>query len=435
MKIQKNINKINLNQVFNDIIIVIPLFLMIHISSFIIDILTAILIILALLKIKKDGLKISFLEKYIFIFLLTLLISFILAPYSINKGVSEILDIIHWIFYPLIIGQFVINDKTKKYLFYSFSLGIIVYFIRFYLEKKGLIIPFTAYSNDRYSGGYMLSQVSLVIAVSLVILILFLFFNKLKYKNKILISILILITLYLLLVTKTRGIYLAVLITIPLIVLIRNLEYFFITILLGSITIVILIFAFPSNKYVTRLKNIEQADVSTLGRLEVWKESIRIFKENPINGIGYMNFKKAQRDRKYKAYVDTFKESIDIFKKRPFNYKEYLDFEKIYIKKRAYKYNQYYAHSHSMIFKLLCETGIIGLLGYLLLNLVLLFKTIKKGKKELNYLIAFGILMILLLYELTEVLIWRNFAYPFIYFAFGVLLNSEYVKFTLKKKA
>ncbi len=434
MKIKESLKNRNLNQLFNDIVIIVPLFLMLHISSFVINLLTIILIILALLKIKKDGFKISFLEKYIFIFLLTLVISFIASPHSINKGVSEIIDILQWIFYPLILGQFVINNKSKKYFIYSLFGVLIVYLIRFYFHKHG-IISFPKYMLGRYSGGYMISQVSLVLAMVFIILITIFFYAKLKNKDKILIGILIIMTLYLLLVTKTRGIYLSILITIPLIVLIRNLEYFFITVLLGSISIVVLIFMFPNNKYVVRLKNITQADVSTMGRIEVWNESIRIFKKYPFNGIGYMNFKKAQRDRKYKAYVETFNEVVEIFKRNPLNYLEYLNLKKIYIKKRAYQYNQYYAHSHSMIFKLLCETGIIGLFGYLLLNLVLLFKSIKKGKKDINYLLIFGILMVLLLYELTEVIIWRNFAYPFIYFVFGVLLNSEYVKFTIKKKA
>jgi len=429
-------NNANLNQVFNDFIIVFPLFLMLN-TYFFINLLNLLLLILFILKVKKDDFKISFFEKYIFIFLLGLVISFILSPYSVNKGVSEILDIIQWIFYPLILGQFIISDKTKRYLFYSLILGVIVYFIRFYLEKKGLILPYRAYSYNRYSGSYMLSQVSLILGVVFIFLYTIFFYNKLYKKESFLILFLIILIATMLLMTKTRAIYLAILIIIPLIVLIRNLEKFFIIVQLGSIIIIILIFSFPNNKYIKRLSSLTDptASNSIMGRVEVWGESIRIFKDYPINGIGYMNFKKAQRDRKYKAYFNTFNESVRIFKKTPLNYSEYLNFKKIYIKKRAYQYNQYYAHPHSMIFKLLCETGIIGLFGYLLLNLKLLFRSIKKGKKDINYLLIFGILMVLLLYELTEVLIWRNFAYSLIYFAFGVLLNSEYVRISLKKKA
>ncbi len=433
MSFKININNAGLNQIFNDIIIVFPLFLMIHITS-VINLLNIIIIVLALLKIKKDGFKISFLEKYIFIFLSGLLISFIATPYNINKGISEITDILQWIFYPLILGQFVISDKSKRYMFYSFLSGIFVYFIRFYMERRGLVFPPVDY-GDRYSGGYMISQISLILAVSFIFLYVLSFYMNLSLKKKIFIFVFFFIVVFMLLATKTRGVYLAILITVPLVILIRDTEKFFITILLGSVFLTVLIQVFPDNKYVERLKSITNPGVSIMGRVEVWGESIRIFKENPVNGIGYMNFKKAQRDRKYKAYAETFNESAGIFKKNPLNYMEYLNFEKIYVKKRAYQYNQYYAHSHSMIFKLLCETGIIGLLGYLLLNLRLLFRSFKKGKNDINYLLIFGILLILLLYELTDVLIWRNFAYPFIYFIFGVLLNSEYVKISFKKKA
>jgi O-antigen ligase len=286
------------------------------------------------------------------------------------------------------IGQFDLKENTKRSFVKFLFIGLIVYAIRFYMHITGIITR-PIYSFNRYSGGYILSQMSLILASIFVFLFIFFLYGKLNKKDKFYTLIFILLTFSLVLITKTRGIYLAIVITIPLILLMRNLEHFFVTILLSSIFLVVLSFSFPNNKYLKRFKAITRADISTMGRIEVWNESFRIFKENIINGVGYMNFKKAEKTEQYK-----------------YN-------------------NKHYVHSHSMYFKMLAETGIIGTITYLLLFGGLLIRAIKR-RKEFRYLAIFSIISVLMLYELTEVFIWRNFAHALIFFTLSVLLNTEY---------
>ena len=185
--------------------------------------------------------------------------------------------------------------------------------------------------------------------------------------------------------------YLAVLLSIGLVLLVKNIKHFMLMLII-TISIGITIFiTIPTNQYVVRVKNITRMDSSNLGRIEVWKEASRIFKENPINGVGYNNFPKAQ--------------GVGI-----------------------YKYNKKYYHPHNTILKFASETGILGLLGYLLLNGVLILKGIKNGKNDLNYLMILGTIFCLVVYESVDMVIWRNFAYPCIYFILGVVLNKEYKK-------
>lgn len=384
-------NKItnNIDEIFNKFMIIYPFFLMVN-TKFALNILNILLLILVIIKIKKDGFKKSFFEKWIIIFLIGIVLSLINSPYEIDPGLVDLKRIIRWIFFPLLLGQFYIKEKTKRYLLYSAGGGLAIYVLRYYLEiaKK---INFKLNWGERYTGGYLISQISLVLGICIILGLILFFYKKILLKERIMLVIFILISGTLLILTQTRGMYLAVLLSIGLVLLVKNIKHFMLMLII-TISIGITIFiTIPTNQYVVRVKNITRMDSSNLGRIEVWKEASRIFKENPINGVGYNNFPKAQ--------------GVGI-----------------------YKYNKKYYHPHNTILKFASETGILGLLGYLLLNGVLILKGIKNGKNDLNYLIILGTIFCLVVYESVDMVIWRNFAYPCIYFILGVLLNREYKK-------
>lgn len=391
MNISGNKNKFikNIDNIFNKFIIIYPFFLMID-TQFVLNALNILLFLLVVIKIKKEGFKKSFLEKWIILFLMGIIISLIKSPYEVDSALVSLKRMLRWIFFPLLVGQFYIKEKTKRYLLYSVGGGLVIYMIRFYLEisKK---IDFKINFGVRYAGGYVIAQISFILGICLVTGLILLIYKKHTKKEKILLVLSNLISLILLILTQTRGMYLAVLLVIPLVLFIKNKKHFFMISAAGILIGSILIITIPNNKYVLRVKYITRLDSSNLGRIEVWKEAYRIFKENPINGVGYNNFSKAQRDG-------------------------------------IYKYNKSYYHPHNTILKFLSETGIVGILGYLLLNGVVLVRAIKEGKKDFEYLVIFGIFTTLVFYENIDMIIWRNFAYPCIYFALGVLLNKEYKK-------
>lgn len=379
----------NVDDIFNKFIMIYPFFLMID-TIFVLNVLNVLLFLLVVIKVKKDGFKKSFFEKWIILFLMGIIISFIKSPYEIDAGLVDLKRIIRWIFFPLLLGQFCIKEKTKRYLLYSVGGGLAVYVLRYYLEisKK---INFKLNWGKRYTGGYLISQISLVLGICIILGLIIFFFKKILLKERIILVILILISGTLLILTQTRGMYLAVLLGIPLILFVKNKKYFILVSIIGILMGITMFSTIPTNKYVIRVKAIIRMDNSNLGRIEVWKEAYRIFKENPVNGVGYNNFSTAQRGG-------------------------------------IYKYNKKYYHPHNTILKFASETGVLGLLGYLLLNGILILKGIKNGKKDLDYLIILGTIFCLVVYESVDMVMWRNFAYPCIYFLLGIVLNKEYKK-------
>lgn len=381
--------KKDLNKFLNYYICIYPCLLLIN-TQLILNFFNIILLGVLLIKAKKEGYKVSFLEKWIVLFLICIIISFIGAPYKITDGLRQVGRILRWIFFPLLLGQININKETKAKLIYSVGIGIFIYAIKFFLDYKGIL------SNRyglRYSGGYKISQISLVLGICTIIGVIFLFYYKnLTCRERILLSIITLMSLVMLILTQTRGMYLSLSITLLLAVWVKSKIHC----LYAAITIImiggIFYISYPNNKYVVRAKNIVKLDNSNKGRIEVWKESYRIFIKNPVNGVGFHNFSKVQNKKNYKINRSG------------------------------------YTHSHNTILKFLAETGIIGFLGYICLFIKLIVLGLKKAKQELNYLILLSVVLCLFFYENTDVLIQNNFAYPFIYFIIGVVLNSEYKK-------
>lgn len=97
----------------------------------------------------------------------------------------------------------------------------------------------------------------------------------------------------------------------------------------------------------------EQADTATARRLDLWKTSITIFKENWINGIGPRGFRNA--------------------------YSNYADKDNFWMKNGR----EGQTHPHQFLMEIATETGIIGVMGYLIFWLVL-FTTIWREYKTGN---------------------------------------------------
>ncbi|MGL5936703.1 MAG: O-antigen ligase family protein, partial [Cetobacterium sp.] len=140
-----------------------------------------------------------------------------------------------------------------------------------------------------------------------------------------------------------------------------------------------------------RAKNIFKFDSSNLARLEVYKESLRLFKTNFITGVGYENFILAQD-------------------------------------KSGYKIHEFYYHSHNMVLKLLSELGILGFISYYLLMFQIL-RNVFLEKESLIKRITFLVVLNYLIFENFEILVINRNVYSvlFLILAFGI--NSNYKKY------
>ena len=93
------------------------------------------------------------------------------------------------------------------------------------------------------------------------------------------------------------------------------------------------------------------------GRLELWKESLEIVKENPINGVGYDNF--------YLAY----------YKGEDINSVTFISVDGQI--KAVPKYYEIFDNAHNVYLQTLISTGFLGLIPYLLLCLLTFIKGLR----------------------------------------------------------
>lgn len=139
------------------------------------------------------------------------------------------------------------------------------------------------FRNRLHSGGYY----------SIITIISFVFFcysNENK-KTKIVLLIFSLLNFVAVLLTHTRTYYIAVLLTILLIVLLKkNWKWF----IYGTVLVSILFFAPLKISHVLRNRVASIFDtkqnISNMMRLWMWKTALNVIKEQPIIGVGYRNW-------------------------------------------------------------------------------------------------------------------------------------------------
>lgn len=359
--------------------------------------------------IKKGEIKLSFYEMGLVVFIISILISFIKAPYPIQPGTKILMRIVRFLFIPLFLGQFSLDEKHKRFAVYGGSVGIIYWFAIFVnkisknIERigKSLNLPLKEvlrtdnFWKIRYELiGDSISYAGVVLA-SLVIIgvCILLRETELKIKEKIGLYILNLMSFIMLLSTQSRAGFLSLAISVIIIfVITKHKKILFITMLIG-IGISSVFFKFLNNSYIKRYKF---KDTSTLARIEVYKEAFRIFKENPLKGVGFENFKQAQN-------------------------------------KAIFRYHREYFHPHNMPLKALSETGIIGFLAYYFWIILLLVKMFLK-RNETSYLIGFSVLLNMAIFENFEMVLSTTKGLPIIIMIVGICINSSYYNYDVRNK-
>lgn len=357
---------------------------------------TIILMIMTLYKIKKEKkIKYSFYEIGLGIFLLGLVISLIKAPYSVDGGIMMIKRHFRYLIIPFLLGQFRIDKKQYKSIVYGFIFGINCIFIKLIILLVQNInninnnILTILCSNQFWSVRYgilegNIAQTGLVSSTLILVLgtILFRIKNNKKETTFLIISLIELVII--LIFTQSRSAVVSLVLILGLILLnFRKQILKYIAIILTLL--ITFIYQFRTSKYIERYSF---KDISTLSRIEIYKESFRIFKNNPINGVGFENFKLAQN---------------------PLNY----------------KYNTFYFHPHNMALRMLCEGGIIGFISYYFFMGLIIVKLYKR-RKECKNIIGLLIILNLLIFENFEMVMSAVIGLPIIIFILAIIINSEY---------
>lgn len=396
-----NLKRYNLQEnLFNIVIFLIPFGIVFERKMYS-NILFPLLIILTGIQIYKNGLKISFYEKFLGVFIGSVIISLIFTNYPIKDWSDKFMPYIKWIFFPTIFGQFNIDRKREKIVFlsviittiYMYKLGLmdIIKHIKMYSGKDIKYLDIFKMENLKLLQGYgevfrlreifpTLTETALVLGGTIISFTLILIDKATDIKVKIILIPMITMGLFQLILTQSRGMYLAFLIVVSLLIVLKankKILGILIALLVGILTI------FKNTPYVQRFKSISGGDGA---RTEIYKSAFNIFKKNPITGIGF----------------DNFIQATDYYEKASF-----------------------YQHPHNMALKMLSEMGIIGFLSYFSMMGAIVYK-LWKNRSKLICEIMLAVIVLMLIYENFEtVIVWKR-ASEYIFFMLGLALSSNY---------
>lgn len=334
-------------------------------------------------KIKyKEQFKIGKEHIGILIFLLLMGLSFIT---SIDRETSLVHynRIIRAVISPIIIYN--IMPFKKKYFDYGFVLGGLIFAFLGISQYFWELIPYNGGDHARIDGGYGIWHYSYYITfISVYIFNLFVLETE-KRKKKLLL-IISLITIFAVLLSNTRSAWLAMGIGVFTALLI-NKKIKQILIILGLGIVLILGFKNtpPVKKYIIKAKTIVDINEngSNLGRFEIWTDAYNIFKANPVLGVGVSNYNNA---------------SSKDYKTKPGG--------------------KYYS-AHSDYLGLLCETGIIGFIGFLIMLGSMLREAYRRNK--LNLLLS--VMIVFLFTGIFESNMNKNTYVYVIYFILYSIIN------------
>lgn len=401
MKILDNLKRYNLQEnIFNIVIFLMPFGIAFERKMYS-NILFPLLIISTGIQIYKNGLKISFYEKFLGIFVCSIIISLMFTNYPIKDWSHKFMPYIRWIFFPTIFGQFNIDRKREKIVFlsviittiYMYKLGFIdiIKHIKMYSGKNIKYLDVFKIENlkllQSYGDGFRLREIfptltetALVLGGTTISFTLILIDKATDIKVRIILIPMIIMGLFQLILTQSRGMYLAFLIVGSLLIILKankKILGILIALLLGILTI------FKNTPYVQRFKSISGGDGA---RADIYKSTFNIFKKNPITGIGF----------------DNFIQATDYYEKASF-----------------------YQHPHNMSLKMLAEMGIIGFLSYFSMMGAIVYK-LWKSRSKLICEIMLAVIVLMLIYENFEtVIVWKR-ASEYIFFMLGLALSSNY---------
>lgn len=335
----------------------------------------------------RDYKKIG-LEVYVILFLLAIGISSIGAVDF--KGVKdEFLDTLLIFSLPFIIAQFKL-EKAKKYVLFIISLIVFLYKVSLsFLEKYGYIKGL--YGGYRLSGGEEVWRYAAVIMVGIVVISCLLVYKKNKLWENILLILILIVSSVALIQTQNRANWVALIISFIIGAALKLGKKSIVVICLGGFLLFGIIKMYPTSKYTYRLESIvKKGDPS---RVEIWKESIKIFRKNYINGAGY-SYKNFSSSEDYNSYI--------------------------YLPKHSH------GHSHNDFLYLLATTGILGFITYLAFITKILYESFKNRNQD--YCITLFLIISIKIFGFFETPVKYLDLNGFIMIALGMLYSKQIYK-------
>ena len=320
---------------------------------------------LFLVYVYKNGIKIEEEHKGYYyaygFFVFTLLLSALFSG-DLKKGLAEWANLCIWRAMPFFIITLAIKDavRVKKILAASL-VGITIGFLCIgYQAYHGSFRAAGFYGHPMTFGGFLCVYLPLITVW---------FFESLKLKNKqtILSTIVLALGLMAWLFNATRGAWVAL---TPVLLFIIG-YYSWQNKKVMALCLVLLCagggYLVNNPRFVQRTASIvSKVDSSNNARFVFWNEAYKIFKAHPVLGVGL-----GQAKAEYK---------------------------------KTGKLTKYFTHAHSNIFQMLAENGLVGFIGFLVLNGYYVLKSFKSflTYKYTRLLIIAASTTALFLHGLTE---------------------------------
>ena len=252
---------------------------------------------------EKNNIKITRLDIFIPVYVAVELLSYYSSYFRINS-IYFIIKILCFLLFYFFIKHNITTSKLKNSIFIVLTvLGIILSFLtlihfsfhQFTLDKYG----FKQHLHFKYLFtplGNLINEWATVFLFFLPLpIILFFVHQNFRYRWLFLLNIILFLTV--LIISFCRGIYLALctFIIMVIILLIKNqmINWRKLVIVSSLLGLLVILFLFPVRESLVTtslgFKTLSQVR-SIEGRITIWKNSIKIFRQNPILGVGSFNF-------------------------------------------------------------------------------------------------------------------------------------------------
>lgn len=290
---------------------------------------------------------------------------------------------------PLLMCQFRPIPRLERFLAAGFCLlGL------YGLGRLAVAPLITGYALDRpycFSDFFMNSS---LIAVS-AFLFFFVFFTHAHHRaEKVFYGANILLFAALVLLHHVRGSYLALIILTPVILLVECRKKALVSLLalvLGAALLTGLVHTLRPDLTTAaraRVTSIgDRQDGSNRGRLVIWTKAIEVFREHPINGMGYRRFNRDHVDLNNREFEWAF------------------------------------WHAHSEFFSMLAETGCVGTLAWLAFKIGLLAVLFRYRRQPLGAFLLY-LTLAFEMHNLVETYHYERTAYIYSYLLLGLGLNQ-----------
>ncbi|MDY0149866.1 MAG: O-antigen ligase family protein [Kiritimatiellia bacterium] len=290
---------------------------------------------------------------------------------------------------PLLMCQFRAIPRLERILAAGFCL------LGLYGLGRLAIAPLvTGYAMDRpycFSDFFMNSS---LIAVSAFLFFLVVFIRANHRAQKVFYGANILLFAALVVLHQVRGSYLTLIVLTPVILLVegrKKARVSLVALVLGAILLTGLVHTLrPDLTTAARVRLtsiVDRQDGSNRGRLVIWSRALEVFRDHPVNGIGYRRFNREHVDLNNREFEWAF------------------------------------WHAHSEYLSMLAETGSVGTLAWLAFKVGLLAVLFRYRRQPLGAFLLY-LALAFEMHNLVETYHYERTAYIYIYLLLGLGLNQ-----------